>query len=159
MWWSFYESDATFENFVTRALAYVTRRSVEVIQKIQPQEREVQLLAALNLEPFLIILDGLERVLKAYSGSDAATIIDIQINGESKLRKTADPRVGKFLKKLAQIKNSRILISTRLYPVELETETMEPVPGSFKYELMGLTDKDAFGLWRSWIKERQKKFN
>ncbi|HYE15628.1 MAG TPA: DUF4062 domain-containing protein, partial [Pyrinomonadaceae bacterium] len=25
MWWSFYESDATFENFVTRALAYVTR--------------------------------------------------------------------------------------------------------------------------------------
>ncbi len=26
MWWSFYETDATFENFVTRALAYVTRR-------------------------------------------------------------------------------------------------------------------------------------
>ena len=24
MWWSFYESDATFENFVIRALAYVT---------------------------------------------------------------------------------------------------------------------------------------
>ena len=27
MWWSFYESDATFENFVARALAYVTSRS------------------------------------------------------------------------------------------------------------------------------------
>lgn len=26
IWWSFYESDATFENFVTRALAYVSRR-------------------------------------------------------------------------------------------------------------------------------------
>jgi hypothetical protein len=27
MWWSFYESDATFENFVIRALAYVSRRT------------------------------------------------------------------------------------------------------------------------------------
>jgi hypothetical protein len=34
MWWSFYESDATFENFVIRALAYVTKRPREEVQKI-----------------------------------------------------------------------------------------------------------------------------
>jgi hypothetical protein len=33
MWWSFYESDATFENFVTRALAYFTRRPREELRK------------------------------------------------------------------------------------------------------------------------------
>jgi hypothetical protein len=34
MWWSFYESDATFENFVTRALAYVTQRPLDEVQQI-----------------------------------------------------------------------------------------------------------------------------
>ncbi len=34
MWWSFYESDATFENFVTRALAYVTRRPLAEAEQI-----------------------------------------------------------------------------------------------------------------------------
>jgi len=29
MWWSFYESDATFENFVIRALAYVSKRTID----------------------------------------------------------------------------------------------------------------------------------
>ena len=32
MWWSFYESDATFENFVIRALAYVTGDGRERLQ-------------------------------------------------------------------------------------------------------------------------------
>lgn len=53
MWWSFYESDATFENFVGRALAYVTKRPREEIQKLGPNEREEQLLAALDREPYL----------------------------------------------------------------------------------------------------------
>ncbi len=53
MWWSFYESDATFENFVIRALAYVTGRAREEIEKnVRPGEREEQLLAALDREPF-----------------------------------------------------------------------------------------------------------
>ncbi len=71
MWWSFYESDATFENFVTRALAYVTRRRLDEVQQIPAPEREAQLLAALDREPFLIVLDGLERILIAYARMDA----------------------------------------------------------------------------------------
>src|SRR5436305_2301345 len=51
LWWSFYESDATFENFVTRALAYVSRRSREEVQQVSPSEREQQLLAALDRDP------------------------------------------------------------------------------------------------------------
>ena len=69
MWWSFYESDATFENFVIRALAYVTGRAREDVEKnTKPGEREEQLLAALDRAPFLLVLDGLERILIAYRG-------------------------------------------------------------------------------------------
>ncbi|HKG21478.1 MAG TPA: DUF4062 domain-containing protein [Blastocatellia bacterium] len=149
MWWSFYESDATFENFVTRALAYVTRKNLDEVKKIPAPEREERLLAALDREPFLIALDGLERILIAYARMDAARIQDSQVDNQKSLRKTADPREGRFLKRLAQIKNSRILVSTRLYPAELETEGGDQIPGCFKHDLTGLTDEDAVELWRA----------
>jgi hypothetical protein len=76
MWWSFYESDASFENFIIRALAYVSKRSIEEIQKVNPQDRESQLLAILDKEPFLLVLDGLERILIAYARMDAAYLTD-----------------------------------------------------------------------------------
>jgi tetratricopeptide (TPR) repeat protein len=149
MWWSFYESDATFENFITRALAYVTRRKLDEVQKIPSPEREAQLLAALDREPFLIVLDGLERILIAYARMDAAFLQDKQVDNKKNLRKTADPRVGRFLKKLAQVKNSHILISSRLYPAELETDGGDPIPGSFRHDIQGMTDEDAVELWRA----------
>jgi hypothetical protein len=149
MWWSFYESDATFENFVTRALAYVSRRPLAEVQQIPAPERETQLLAALDREPFLIVLDGLERILIAYARMDAARLEDSQVGTQKNLRKTADPRAGRFLKKLAQTKNSRILVNSRLYPADLETEGGDPIPGSFRHYLTGLTDEDAVELWRA----------
>src|SRR5207245_2692799 len=51
LWWSFYESDATFENFVIRALAYVSMQTREDIQKLPSPEREEQLLFILDREP------------------------------------------------------------------------------------------------------------
>ncbi len=149
MWWSFYESDATFENFLTRALAYVSRRPLEEVQKIPAPERETQLLFALDQEPFLIVLDGLERITIAYARADAARLKDSEVENQGNLRKTADPRAGRFLRKLAQIGNSRILISTRLYPDELETNGGDPIPNCSRIELTGLTDEDAVELWRA----------
>jgi hypothetical protein len=163
MWWSFYESDASFENFVIRALAYVTRQSREEVSKISPPEREAQLLAALDREPFLLVFDGLERILLAYARMDAARLADDDIDqrtanyvakayglpeseaqsfvGQHLLRKTADPRAGAFLRKLANVRAARILVSTRLYPADLQMATGEPVNG--------LNDDDALNLWRA----------
>ncbi len=149
MWWSFYESDATFENFVSRALAYVTRRTLDEVQQIPAPEREAQLLAVLNREPYLVVLDGLERILIAYPRMDAAHLQDGQVENKKSLRQTADPRDGRFLKKLRQIKNSRILVSTRLYPAALETDGGDPIPGSHRHPLEGLSDEDAIELWRA----------
>lgn len=149
MWWSFYESDATFENFVIRALAYVSKRPIENIRQISSPERESELLTILNQEPFLFVLDGLERILIAYSKMDAARQKEDEADEQKNKRKTIDPRVGSFLKKLVQNKNSRILISTRLFPAELETEGGDPLPGVSLIDLKGLTENDAIGLWRA----------
>jgi tetratricopeptide (TPR) repeat protein len=149
MWWSFYESDATFENFVTRALAYVTERTLDQVQGISAPERETQLLAALDREPFLLVLDGLERILIAYARMDASRLDDNEVGKDKGLRKTSDPRVGGFLRKLTQVRNTRILVSSRLYPAELETPGEDPIPHSFRCDIKGLTDEDAVELWRA----------
>ncbi|HVG31547.1 MAG TPA: DUF4062 domain-containing protein [Pyrinomonadaceae bacterium] len=171
MWWSFYESDATFENFVTRALAYVSRCALDEVQQIPAPERETQLLAILDREPYLIVLDGLERILIAYARMDAAHLSDDDYDkqtanfvanaiglpasaaqsftGEHRLRKTADPRAGAFLRKLSSARAARILVSTRLYPADLQTMTDEPRPGCAAKFLTGLADDDALELWRA----------
>jgi len=151
MWWSFYDPNADFENFVLHALAYVSDNPVEVIRdQISPPERETRLLAVLNEKPFLIVFDGFERVLNAYSrAKDAARIEDTDVELQGNARKTADPRVGQFLKKLAQVKNSRILISTRIQPAELENEVDDALPGVYKYDLESLPDTDAIDLWKT----------
>ncbi|MBV9211068.1 MAG: DUF4062 domain-containing protein [Acidobacteria bacterium] len=171
MWWSFYESDATFENFVTRALAYVTKRSLEETLQIPAPDRETQLLAALNNEPFLLVLDGLERILIAYARMDAAHLSDDDYDrqtanvvanayglpasaaqsftGEHRLRKTADPRAGSFLRKLSSVRASRILVSTRFYPADLQTVTGESLGSCAAVFLRGLADDAALELWRA----------
>jgi tetratricopeptide (TPR) repeat protein len=171
LWWSFYESDATFENFVIRALAYVSRQTREDIQKLPSPERESQLLSILDREPFLFVLDGLERILIAYARMDAARLSDDDLDqrtanvvagvlglpesaaqtftGQYRLRKTADLRTGAFLRKLVTTKSAHILISTRLYPADLQMDTGSERFGCGAIFLHGLSDGDALNLWRA----------
>jgi tetratricopeptide (TPR) repeat protein len=151
MWWSFYESDATFENFIIRALAYVTKRPREEMQKIPAIDREEQLLATLSRDPHLLVLDGLERILIAYARMDAALLPDEEAGRDDpRLRKTADPHAGAFLRKLSACRASRVLISTRLHPEELEDrDTRDTLPGCQRLDLSGLCDDDALNLWRA----------
>jgi tetratricopeptide (TPR) repeat protein len=171
MWWSFYESDATFENFLNRSLCYVSGQSEEEVRALPWQEREAQLLQHLNEKAYLLALDGLERVLIAYNRMDASRLADDEIDqqtanwvagvaglpataaqsfiGQHRLRQTTDPRAGAFLRKLAQVSRSRVLISSRLYPNELQSTTGYPRPGCFAYFLRGLSDNDALALWRA----------
>ena len=172
MWWSFYESDATFENFVIRALAYVTGRAREDIEKnTKPGEREEQLLAALDRAPFLLVLDGLERILIAYARLDAARLADDDFdrqtanvvaeptaclraprNRSSASTGCARPRTRARARSCASwpaSTQSRVLVSTRLYPADLQTMTGAPCPGCAALFLLGLSEDDALELWRA----------
>src|SRR5258707_4215280 len=76
LWWSFYESDASFENFVIRALCYVSGQTEDEVRRLSWQEREAQLLRHLNDKPYLFVLDGLERILIAYHRMEASYLAD-----------------------------------------------------------------------------------
>jgi tetratricopeptide (TPR) repeat protein len=171
VWWSFYETDARFDNFVLRTLGYITGRSVEKLRTLRAPEREEELLDVLDREPYLVVLDGVERLLLAYSRSDASRLVDddrdeqtahrvagvmglppsaaASFTGQSRLRITVDPRTGVFLRRLVGLRASRVLLTSRLFPVGLQTVTTEPVPGAYAYFLGGLTDTDAITLWRT----------
>jgi hypothetical protein len=110
---------------------------------------EDELITILNRDPHLLVLDGLERELVAYARMDAAHLADDDLDaktahtmarraglpetaaqsfvGEAKLRQTTDPRAGHFLHRLTQVGASRILITTRLFPYELQDFTGDPV--------------------------------
>ncbi|MGO8868561.1 MAG: DUF4062 domain-containing protein [Alphaproteobacteria bacterium] len=171
LWWSFYESDASFENFLNRALCYVSGDSEEAVRALPWHEREAQLLQRLGEKAYLFVLDGLERILIAYHRMDASYLADDEYDqqtanvvagavglpssaaqsfvGQHRLRQTTDPRAGAFLKKLARVAKSRAIITSRLYPSELQLPTGGPYAGCSAYFLPGLSDDDALGLWRA----------
>jgi tetratricopeptide (TPR) repeat protein/transcriptional regulator with XRE-family HTH domain len=172
LWWSFYRPGVTFDHFVTRALMYVTGRSTEQIEHDPIPDREWRLLEVLTQQPFLVVLDGLERLLLAYARTDAAYLDDTVFDedtatpdsgpidgprdagtspsGVRHLRRTADVRAGQFLRALAgRAGASRILITSRLMPAELETPMGRPIAGCAHHELGGLTDDDAIALWHA----------
>lgn len=174
VWWSFYESDAHFKNFLPRTLAYVLGRSeTDVRQEIPSVQEQVDvLIRELDRRPFLLVLDGLERILLAYSGANAAHFVDDErlddetanLIGEQRgpltgagqtviarhpQRRTADPRAGKFLRRLARVRASRVLVSSRLLPSDLQTIAGQLLAGSDALGLTGLSETDALELWRA----------
>jgi hypothetical protein len=171
LWWSFYESDAHYENFITRSLAYVSGQNEEALRRKTLTQREDDLFILLNQQPYLLVLDGLERLLIAYNRENtssqhefaqaeatsprpaSSTLIGMlsgAIQGaQRKLRKTTDPRAGAFLRKLATAEATKTLISSRLYPSDLETATGAAAKHCLALFLQGLDDQDALELWRS----------
>jgi HEAT repeat protein len=170
VWWSFYETDASYENFLTRTLAYVTRRRFAEVEALPLPDREEQLLRVLDREPHLIVLDGLERLLQAYARPSASQSVDAELDRQAsesgegpalgadataslgqqhRLRRTINPRAGMFLRRLLKLGATRVVISTRLFPTELQTDADTALPGVARHILGGLADDDAVDLWRS----------
>src|SRR5262249_28228613 len=162
LWWSFYERDSHFENFVCRALAYVLGRAEGSIRREMPSpyDQSVRLLYELDRRSFLLVLDGLERILVAYAGGNAAYLRDAEDLDEERTapigsqyvlpfgvgetavggqRRTTDPQVGHFLRQLTRLHASRVLASSRLFPFDLETSTGTPLPGCGSLSITGLS--------------------
>jgi len=171
-WWSFYEYDATFERFVCEALAYTTGRHPNSVAELSRYEQERELLAVLDEQPFLLVLDGLERILIAYARMDAARLMDDDLDrvaahvvdrsagpwarltkgdrGGEHLRRAQDPRAGTFLAQLTKIRCSRFLVSSRLCAADLQDRlTRNHLPGSTAYFLQGLRSADSLQLWQA----------
>lgn len=153
LWYSFYERGADMRDFKITALAYMTRQSAEVLQARREEVLTNDLLTALRQRPWLLTLDGLERVLAAYHRSDAAQVHDSEVNDDTGLhdRKPTDCiRRGDedLLRALTAAGPSKVLISSRLMPRALLNISGQPLRGVKHEALLGLAPEDAEAMLR-----------
>lgn len=154
-WYSFYESGAIMADFCQRALAYMTERPLEEFAKKKTAELKEELLAQLHAQPWLLILDGLERILVAYHRIDAAEVPDEEANIPTDKIVNRNPcdairdEDNDLLRALAAAAPSKLLVSSRLTPRVLLNPSGQPIPGAKRINLPGLRPPDAEALLRS----------
>ncbi len=154
-WYSFYERGALMADFCRRALAYMTGRPLEDFAKKKTVEMANELLAQCHAKPWLLILDGLERVLVAYHRIDAAEVPDEEANAPTDKIVDRNPcdaireEDNDLLRFLAAAKPSKILVSSRLTPRVLLNASGQAINGVKRLALPGLRPPDAEKLLRS----------
>ncbi len=148
MWWSFDRPRAGFTVFLDEALAYLSGGTVRSSAYLSSRSQKLEsLLTHLRENRFLLILDGFERELRAFSSLQA----DYQ--GD---RYTAGPRGGErvctdlhaaeFLRRIvSEPMPSRVLMTSRLLPAEFG----DPAAGGIHRELGGLATVDAVSYLQS----------
>ena len=101
-------------------------------------------LARLRDRPYLIVLDGFERLLTAYHRFDPSKLRDEDVaeNARSLIETNADDVV----RRLAAAGPSKILVNTRLMPLALQGQFGREMPGVRHVRLPGLTDDDMYTL-------------
>ncbi|MEM8999868.1 MAG: DUF4062 domain-containing protein [Bacteroidota bacterium] len=155
MWYSFYEKGTTMADFCRHALAYVTGLPYKNFKGKHRKELSDKLIKHLKKKPYLLILDGLERILVAYHRIDFAEVRDEDINQPTDQVAhrdpcdTIQPEDEELLRNLAITAPSKILISSRLVPTRLLNAANQPIPGVNRIPLPGLNLSDAEKLINS----------
>jgi hypothetical protein len=139
VWWSFYERDASFEHFIEETLKYL---KLEVPQRQRPQVDA--LLQAMQGQKILLIMDGFERALRAYSSMNAAYQGDEEPKLEDNQLDCVNINAEIFLKSLCSLPNikSKVLMTTRLTPRVVKPRG-EFMLGCREEELTSLQPADA----------------
>lgn len=153
-WYSFYERGAIMADFCRRALAYITGRPLEEFRKKKTPELSELLLRHLRDRPWLLVLDGLERVLVAYHRFDAAQVADEEAGTSDQIAQrdpcnAIRPEDDELLRMLAGAAPSKLLLTTRLTPRVLLNSANQAIPGVLRVPLAGLRPPDAEALLRS----------
>ncbi len=148
-WYSFYEGGASMTDCCRQAVAYITHQPVADLQQRPWHQLTRELLDMLAGRPWLLVLDGLERVLVAYHRSDAATIADESLErptdqmGERNPSTAVRPEDDDLLRQLTAAGQSKILVTSRLMPQALLNRAQQPIPGVRRESLRGLRPEDA----------------
>jgi hypothetical protein len=153
-WYSFYEKGAVMADFCRRALAYMTGQPLAAFWKKKQPELSELLTRQLQARCWLLVLDGLERVLVAYHRCDAAQLADEQAGSTDEIARrdpsnAIRPLDDELLRQLAAASPSKILITSRLVPRALLNAASQPNPGVLHERLPGLRPADAEALLRT----------
>jgi len=143
LWWSFYEGDASFEHFVAEILKYL---KLEVPQGQRPQVDE--LLKAMQGQKILLVMDGFERALRAYSSMNAAYQGD-EPKVEDNQLDCVNINAEIFLKSVCSLPNvkSKVLMTTRLTPRAVKPHG-EFMLGCREVQLTAMQKEDAVEFFR-----------
>ena len=153
-WYSFYERGAIMADFCRRALAYITEQPLEGSRKKKTVELGEMLLHQLQARPWLLILDGLERVLVAYHRFDAAQLADEEAGTTDEIAHrdpcaAIRPEDDDLLRALAAAAPSKLLLTSRLMPRVLLNPSNQGIQGVLRVPLPGLRPADAEELLRA----------
>jgi len=156
VWWSFYD-EPNFDSFLQETLAYL---GVDP-RNLGPRQQADALLRLLHQPGILLILDGFERALRAYSGMDTAYQGDLPLprpglgegggwgEGEGQ-RDCLSPTADHFLRSVACLPGMRkVLMTTRLRPRALETHGGDLLQGCREEELTQMQPADAVAFFRA----------
>lgn len=144
VFWSFYEGDASFDNFVKETLQYL---GVLNAGQLSPYEQTHLLLNHLRNPGILLVLDGFERVLRAYGSMGAAYQGDEVQNDDSQdasrdcIHMLADGLL-RSIGAYGGMLQGKILMTTRLTPRAVE-KYGQLLQGVREVELNAMNKKDA----------------
>ena len=149
VWWSFYEGDASFENFLAETLDYLSGGETDA-KTISAKDAVRTLVDALHEPGRLLVLDGFERVLRAFGGLDAAYQGD-EAKREANDRDCISPVAELFLHHVALQPGlrSKVLLTTRLCPRILEARTGGLLQGCREEELQQMDPASAVAFFRA----------
>ena len=133
--------------FLQEVLAYASGRTSQEIGGLAQADLAEEMFGELHERPYLIVLDGFERLLAAYSRWDPSTVSDSEAGPEP--RSLTEPNADAVVRRLAGAGPSKVLISTRLMPVALQGRFSQGLPGVRRLSLDGLTDDDTQTCWHA----------
>ena len=154
MWYSFYETGASFRDFVRQGHAYFVRVAPpsaddEASSGVGPLVNS--LLGVLGRQRAVLVLDGFERLLDAYARIDSLHLVaDDDPDADPSRRRSADPDVDLFLDFLRRQPETRVLITSRLVPAGAQNDAHTDTRGCESRPLDDLTDDDVVNLFRSY---------
>jgi tetratricopeptide (TPR) repeat protein len=145
LWWSYYEGDASFEHFVEETLKYLNCDA--------PQGKRAQvdeLLKAMQGQRILLIIDGFERTLRAYSSMGAAYQGDEEPKLEDNQLDCTDINAEIFLRGVCSLPKmqGKVLMTTRLMPRAVKPRG-ECLQGCHEKELQEMDKADAVAFFHA----------
>jgi hypothetical protein len=156
VWWSFYEGESGFDNFLASTLRYLKGGRLDA-EELSAKDAVRALLQILVSRGTLLVLDGFERELRAFGGLDAAYQgDDAKPQGQSATSEGNDrdcisPLAELFLRNVALQPDlrSRVLLTTRLRPRVLEAKGGGLLQGCREEELKQMQPADAVEFSRA----------
>jgi tetratricopeptide (TPR) repeat protein len=145
VWWSFYDRESSFGRFLKKAIECFCDDEVDWSSLESTRDQMEFLYKILCNNRFLLVLDGVERVLRAYYNLGSPYQGDeIKEDERGDFRACIEPNCGRFLQWLASGNlRTKTLLTSRLYPKELDE-----LAGCLRKDLTQMGKEDAVEFFK-----------